>query len=151
MLKETVELLYPQEDKRREDAFNKYKKSMVGQPLKKYQSKYDIPMEPVTVAFGQELFDGCIKKITKRIAAAKKTAKPNRDLKNVARASSMQTDMSATKTFGKTSGMGKMQSAAGATMASRMLANASPDLPIKPLGPPSTYNPILDPHHLQLV
>ena len=83
MLKETVELLYPQEDQRREEVFNKYKKSMLGQPLKKYQSKFDIPMEPVTVGYGQELFDGCIKKITKRLNAAKKKAKANKDLKSV--------------------------------------------------------------------
>lgn len=42
-------------------------------------------MDAVTLAFGQELFDGCYKRIIKRISAAKKKAKANKDLKGVSK------------------------------------------------------------------
>ena len=46
-------------------------------------------MESVTLAFKQELFDGCYRRIHKRIAAKKKKAKANKDLKSVSKTGTM--------------------------------------------------------------
>ena len=69
MLLETVQLFFKKEDKRREDITAKERKKASSVPGKKVPSKNDIHIEPVTMAFKQELFETCYKRIVKRIAA----------------------------------------------------------------------------------
>ena len=84
MLQEAGELSFEKEDKRRDDAFAKLKKSQANAPpSKKTAVKTDIPFESVTYGFKQELFETCYKRITKRVALGKKKKKANNDLKNV--------------------------------------------------------------------
>ena len=89
-MKEAVELCYAKEDKRIEDFFNKQNKKQKndaknGKSAATGINKADIPLESVTIAFKQELFEGCVKKIQKRINAKKKKAKANDDLKSVSK------------------------------------------------------------------
>lgn len=90
MVKEAVELCYAKEDKRIEDVLNKQNKKQKndaknGKSAATGINKADIPLESVTIAFKQELFEGCVKKIQKRINAKKKKAKANDDLKSVSK------------------------------------------------------------------
>ena len=123
MLKETVELCYTKEDKRREDQCVKEKKKLASQPQKKPPTKYEIPLEAVTLAFKQELFETCYKRITKRIAAAKKKAKANKDLKSVSKGSTMNASIAA-KELGKTA-QSKLNAAA--SPGRKTGENATPD------------------------
>jgi len=50
-----------------------------------------VPLDAVTFALKQELFENCYKKINKRISAAKKKAKANKDLKGVSKQNSIMT------------------------------------------------------------
>ena len=55
-----------------------------GSSAKKAPVKADIPLQAVCKGFKQELFEGCYKRILKRIKAAKKKATANKDLKGIA-------------------------------------------------------------------
>lgn len=52
-----------------------------------------MPLDAVTFALKQEMFENCYKKINKRISAAKKKAKANKDLKGVSKQNSMMTSV----------------------------------------------------------
>ena len=113
------------------------KKKQATAVIKKQINKVEIPIEAVTLAFKQELFEGCYKRINKRIAAAKKKAKANKDLKSVKGGSKKDSDASALKARKSVKDVGA--SPAGAKKGSNS-PPAEPEAPKK--------EPVLDPHHL---
>ena len=137
MLTETVDLCFEKEDKRREDAYAKIKKAAATQVNKKVGTKADIPFEPVTIAFKQELFENCYKRIVKRIAAAKKKAKANKDLKSVS----------------KKENPANLSKLGSETIKSKVGGDSSPSRPTLNATPvdKSKAEPVLEPHHLQLI
>ena len=102
-------------------------------------SKHDIPLDAVTLAFKQELFEGCVKKIQKRISAALKKTKANDDLKSVQKSKTLKAVQTIppvnTKTF-----------AAMATITTGTSKKEEFDnlMGRTPAGPQ------LDPHHIEL-
>lgn len=91
------------------------------------------------MAFKQELFENCYKRISKRIAAAKKKAKANKDLKSVSKSgitkdSQLGTPMKV-----------KKKDDASATGASK---KASTVVATQPEPEAPKKEPILEPHHL---
>ena len=132
MLRETIEIAYNQEDERREEIVVKEKKKYANQPNKiKNQSKYDVPLDAVTFALKQEMFDNCYKKINKRISAAKKKAKANKDLKGVSKQNSMMTSVVGSAAKEVTPTGTNNNSTIGGQQSSKLSA-------------------ALDPHHIQL-
>ena len=135
-----MHLCWVKEDKRRDDQVAREKKKQATAVIKKQINKVEIPIEAVTLAFKQELFEGCYKRINKRIAAAKKKAKANKDLKSVKGGSKKDSDASALKAR-------KSVKDVGASPAGAKKGSSSP--PAEPEAPKK--EPVLDPHHLQLV
>ena len=140
MLQETVHLCWKKDDKRRDDQVAKEKKKQATAVIKKTINKAEIPIEAVTLQFKQELFEGCYKRINKRIAAAKKKAKANKDLKSVKGGTMKGSDAGSALKAAKDKSSKNVNNSPGTK------TGKSP-----PPEPEVKKEPVLDPHHLQLI
>ena len=86
-----------------------------------------MPFESVTFSFKQEMFDKCYTRIQKRIAAAKKKAKANKDLKGLSKKSAGNESF-VSKDLGKTMALKKDKKASGKDSSSNV--GSGPTTPV---------------------